>query len=77
MKPYILIPILLLFFVSTASASTYDAALQMTNCLENSQTNPSWNYAENIHDGRGITFDCVGFCMGTYDGNILIKYYTS
>jgi chitosanase len=77
MKPYIIIPILMLFLIRTASASTYDAARQMTDTLENSQTNPAWNYAENIHDGRGITFGCIGFCTGTFDGNILIKYYTT
>jgi chitosanase len=63
-----------------ASASisvTKSAAIQMTDTLENSQTNPAWNYAENINDGRGITFGCIGFCTGTYDGNILIKYYTT
>jgi chitosanase len=63
-----------------ASASisvTKSAAIQMTDTLENSQTNQAWNYAKNINDGRGITFGCIGFCTGTYDGNILIKYYTT
>jgi chitosanase len=48
----------------------------MTNTLENSQVDPAWNYAEDLGDGRGITFGCVGFCTGTFDGNVLIKYYT-
>ena len=51
--------------------------LQMSSTLENSDTQPQFNYAENIGDGRGITFGCIGFCTGTYDGNILIKYYTT
>ena len=52
------------------------AILQMTATLENSDTELHFNYAENLHDGRGITFGCIGFCTGTYDGNILIKHYT-
>ena len=48
----------------------------MTATLENSTTELQFNYAENIKDGRGITFGCIGFCTGTYDGNILIKHYT-
>ncbi|WP_269849965.1 chitosanase [Methanosarcina horonobensis] len=48
----------------------------MTTTLENSDTQLHFNYAENLGDGRGITFGCIGFCTGTYDGNILIKHYT-
>ena len=56
---------------------TYNSAiLQMTATLENSDTQLHFNYAENIYDGRGITFGAIGFCTGTYDGNILIKHYT-
>lgn len=69
--------LLLVLLTNLATASTKEAAIQMTTTLENSQTTPDWNYAENIGDGRGITFGCIGFCTGTYDGNILIKYYTS
>ncbi|MFA7170705.1 MAG: chitosanase, partial [Candidatus Paceibacterota bacterium] len=54
-----------------------NAALQMTATLENSTTELQYNYAENINDGRGITFGAIGFCTGTYDGNILIKHYTT
>jgi chitosanase len=54
-----------------------NAALQMTATLENSSTQLQFNYAENINDGRGITFGIIGFCTGTYDGNQLIKYYTT
>ncbi len=48
----------------------------MTTACENSTTDLQYNYAENIGDGRGVTFGFVGFCTGTYDGNMLIKYYT-
>jgi chitosanase len=50
--------------------------LQMTTTCENSTTKLAFNYAQNIGDGRGITFGCIGFTTGTYDGNMLIKYYT-
>ena len=50
--------------------------LQMTTACENSSTTFDYNYAENIGDGRGITFGIIGFTTGTYDGNQLIKYYT-
>jgi len=50
--------------------------LQMTTACENSSATFDYNYAENIEDGRGITFGIIGFTTGTYDGNQLIKYYT-
>ena len=50
--------------------------LQMTTACENSSDAFDYNYAENIGDGRGITFGVIGFTTGTYDGNQLIKYYT-
>jgi chitosanase len=50
--------------------------LQLTTTCENSSTTFDYNYAENIGDGRGITFGIIGFTTGTYDGNQLIKYYT-
>lgn len=62
---------------TTNSTQTKNAILQMTATLENSNTQLQFNYAENINDGRGITFGCIGFCTGTYDGNILIHYYTT
>lgn len=51
-------------------------ALQLTTANENSTTFFQYNYAEYLGDGRGITFGIVGFTTGTYDGNVLIKYYT-
>jgi len=50
--------------------------LQMTTACENSSDTFDYNYAENLGDGRGITFGVIGFTTGTYDGNQLIKYYT-
>jgi chitosanase len=44
--------------------------------VKTAQLKLQYNYAENISDGRGITFGCIGFTTGTYDGNMLIKYYT-
>lgn len=76
---FILMLLVLFFSISPclAGSNTKNAMLQMTTTLENSKTQPQWNYAENLNDGRGITFGCIGFCTGTYDGNILIKYYTT
>lgn len=51
-------------------------ALQLTTANENSSTLFQYNYAEYLGDGRGITFGMIGFTTGTYDGNVLIKYYT-
>lgn len=62
--------------IPVSTSSVKNAMLQMTTAFENSSTKLQFNYAENIKDGRGITFGCIGFCTGTYDGNILIKHYT-
>jgi uncharacterized membrane protein len=61
---------------SNNTSSIKNVILQMTSTLENSDTQLHFNYAENLRDGRGITFGCIGFCTGTYDGNVLIKHYT-
>lgn len=76
MKHLIIAFILLILISAPASADTKSTCLQMTSTLENSDTELQYNYAENLGDGRGITFGCIGFCTGTYDGNILIKHYT-
>jgi chitosanase len=60
----------------TASSQQKNVILQLTTTCENSDTKLAFNYAENIGDGRGITFGCIGFTTGTYDGNMLIKHYT-
>jgi len=61
---------------TTQMSGTKAKALQMTTACENSTTKLQYCYAENIGDSRGVTFGYVGFCTGTYDGNMLIKYYT-
>ncbi len=63
--------------VLAIDSNAKNVTLQMTAILENSVSQLQFNYAENINDGRGITFGCIGFCTGTYDGNVLIKYYTT
>lgn len=62
---------------SSVAADCHNKAFQMLAVCENSQTQLKWNYAENINDQRGITFGAIGFTTGTYDGNALIKYYTT
>ena len=51
-----------------------DTILQLVSLPENSD--PKWwnnyNYAENLHDGRGITFSICGFCSGTGDGILVL-----
>jgi chitosanase len=61
---------------NNTTSNMKNVILQMTSTLENSDTQLHFNYAENLRDGRGITFGCIGFCTGTYDGNILVKHYT-
>lgn len=72
-----------LSFSSTALAITTNSDqkavdFQLTTTCENSKTKFVYNYAEKLpaFDGRGITFGCIGFTTGTYDGNILMHYYT-
>jgi chitosanase len=79
MRKTILTLLIILLFIPSALAGSNakNAMLQMTTTLENSETQLQFNYAENIGDGRGITFGCIGFCTGTYDGNVLIHYYTT
>jgi chitosanase len=47
--------------------------LSLTSCAENSIPDLQWNYAENIDDGRGVTFGTFGFTSGTYDGTMVLK----
>jgi chitosanase len=47
--------------------------LSLTCVAENDTTGFVFNYAENIHDGRGITFGIIGFTSGTFDGTMLLK----
>lgn len=73
---YFCLFVCLFVFITPCLGDTKDTIIQMTTTLENSNTELQYNYAENLQDGRGITFGCIGFCTGTYDGNIIIKYYT-
>lgn len=46
--------------------------LSLTCIAEKDTPGFVFNYAENIHDGRGITFDMIWFTSGTFDGTILL-----
>lgn len=48
----------------------------ITNIFEFATKSPQYGYAENIGDGRGITFGRAGFCTGTGDGLMVVKEYT-
>jgi len=54
--------------------SARNAIMSLTCIAENSQTGFKYNYAENIGDGRGITFGIIGFTSGTYDGTALMLH---
>ena len=47
----------------------------LTNVFEFSSTLPQYGYAEDLGDGRGITFGRCGFCTATGDGVIVIAEY--
>lgn len=36
---------------------------------------PACSFAMYLGDGQGITFGFIGFCTGTYDGNMVVKRY--
>ena len=76
LKQLFMILFLVMLLATPSVASEKGAIIQMTTTLENSDTQLHFNYAENLGDGRGVTFGCIGFCTGTYDGNILVKHYT-
>jgi chitosanase len=48
----------------------------LTSVFEFSNTIPQYGYAENLGDGRGITFGRCGFCTGTGDGLLVVEEYT-
>jgi len=60
----------------TPTQHTKAVILSMVAIPENSQTTLAYDYAENIGDGRGITFGIIGFTTGTYDGNEWLHHYT-
>jgi len=47
--------------------------LTLTCIPENDTVSFVYNYAENIKDGRGITFGIIGFTSGTFDGTELLE----
>ena len=57
--------------ISTETAK--NVILALTCVAENDTVTFVYNYAENINDGRGLTFDIIGFSIGTFDGTILLK----
>lgn len=60
----------------TPTQHTKAVILSLVAIPENSQTTLAYDYAENIGDGRGITFGIIGFTTGTYDGNEWLHHYT-
>ena len=64
---------ILLSSAPSISTKQQNVIFSLTNIAENSQINFAYNYAENIKDGRGITFGIIGFTSGTYDGTELIQ----
>ena len=67
------------FLLGFSTALTNDqiqVILQLTSVFENSTTDLQFGYAENIKDGRGITFGFVGFCTGTGDGLQVLSEYS-
>lgn len=65
----------ILSFSNDLSSLQIQTILQLTSIFENSSKELQFNYAENIKDGRGITFGFVGFCSGTGDGSQVISKY--
>ncbi len=48
---------------------------KINSLFENDDTNPSYDYCENLDDGRGFTFGKIGFTTANGDGYDLIKEY--
>ena len=46
--------------------------LALNTIFENGQLEVDYSYAEDIDDGRGITFGRCGFCTGTGDGLVVV-----
>ncbi len=49
---------------------------QMISTFENSTTQLPYGYAENLHDGRGVTAGRAGFGTGTGDALLVVAEYT-
>jgi chitosanase len=50
---------------------------QLVSAFENSTTQIQYGYAENLHDGRGVTSGRAGFCTGTGDAVVVVERYTA
>ena len=61
---------------STLTAQETRRAEELTSLFENSTTTLQYGYAENIHDGRGITAGRAGFTSGTDDLWEVVRDYT-
>jgi chitosanase len=48
---------------------------KINSVFENDNTNPQYDYIENLDDGRGFTFGKIGFTTANGDGYDLIKAY--
>ncbi|KAL4447772.1 hypothetical protein ABPG75_004991 [Micractinium tetrahymenae] len=57
------------------SAAQQRRAEQLLSVFENSSLRPSYDYAENLKDGRGVTFGRAGFCTGEDDGLAVVRAY--
>lgn len=51
-------------------------ARELTSIWENDTPELAYDYAENIHDGRGYTSGYVGFCTGTGDAIQVVDCYS-
>lgn len=51
-------------------------AERLTSLFENGTIEIRYDYAENLHDGRGITCGRAGFCTGTGDAYLAVKRFT-
>lgn len=59
--------------IPISAETVKNVILALTCVAENDTVTFVYNYAENIKDGRGITFGIIGFTSGTFDGTILLK----
>ena len=50
-------------------------AERLTSAFENGVVELQYGYAQNLHDGRGITCGFEGFCTGTGDAYLVVKQY--
>ncbi|GBG61119.1 hypothetical protein CBR_g19196 [Chara braunii] len=58
-----------------AAAIAKKRALQLTNVLENGETEFNFGYAKRMSDGKGIAFGCLRWRTGFGDGLSIIQSY--